>query len=37
MKPVHNSQRRSNLIEEVDDEDVYMNGVNIAASKKATK
>ena len=36
MKPVHNSQRRSNLIEEVDDEDVYMNGVNIAASKKAT-
>jgi|LauGreDrversion4_2_1035121.scaffolds.fasta_scaffold17590_3 hypothetical protein len=32
MKPVHNSQRRSDLIEEVDDdEDVYMNGVNIAA------
>jgi len=37
MKPVHNSQRRSDLIEEVDDdEDVYMNGVNIVASKKAT-
>lgn len=36
MKPVQNSQRRTNLIEEVDDEDVYMNGVNIAAFKKAT-
>jgi hypothetical protein len=37
MKPVHTSQRRSDLIEEVDDdEDVYMNGVNIAALKKTT-
>lgn len=38
MKQVHQNQRRSELTEEVDDdEDVYMNGVKVVVSKKFAK
>ena len=38
MKPVHQNQRKSELTEEVDDdEDVYMNGVKVSVSNKIAK